>query len=622
MASIRTLERRFGKLAVKNGFATKQQINLALKEKKRLAAGAQAPFLADILIQQEVITQAQRDAIVENREDFKEKLAPSVPQETDQTEEGLTGIKKVRNNSGYELTITADKMAGYICPLESPAPQTSLESIKDLIQSENITFGIVDDERIRQYLASEPIMEEPWLIAEGSPVVQGQPAKVKYYFDTNPLKAGTVDDSGAIDFKNRGKIPFVEQGTVIAEIIPPVRGQPGNDISGNPIMPDEYHEIILSCGEGVDRQEQDPLKFVALTKGHPTLVNDTTLCVSEVLTISGDIGIETGHVEFDGEIHVAGSVQEGYRVRSRTLRADEIFRADVQVDGDITVAKGIIGAKVRTDGSIKAKHVRDTVLDALGDINIETEAYESRIGTNGVFDIAGGTILCSRVSAMRGIHAAAIGREGSVPCELVVGVDNRQEGKIERIKLEIAEKEAEQEVSRSQIKELEDEQIALETKLGELIRKEESTTRRSLSLSATFEKFKAANDRQNIIKLLQLIKHTNQELDEVKAEMVTVLDEQDRLDNRIQECRMQIRESEALIEELGEDIDSIIELAKMRNSAAVVKVSGSIYGGTSIRSYRASMTVKGNHQQVRIQETKKTRDDSEYEYELALSPLK
>ena len=622
MASIRTLERRFGKLVVKNGFATKEQINLALKEKKRLAAGGQAPFLADILIQQEVITQAQRDAIVENHEDFKEQLAPSAPQDTDQTEEGLTGIRKVRNDSGYELTITADKMAGYICPLETPAPQASLESIKNLIQSENLSFGIVDDERIMQYLASEPAMEEPWLIAEGNPVRPGRPAEVKYFFDTSPLKAGTLDKSGAIDFKNRGKIPFVEQGTVIAEIVPPVLGQPGKDIYGNSIMPDEYHEIILSCGEGVNRQEQDPLKFVALTRGHPTLVNDATLCVSEVLTISGDIGIETGHVEFDGDIHVAGSIQEGYRVRGRTLRADEIFRADVQIDGDIIIVKGIIGATVRTDGSIRAKHVRDTVVDALGDINIETEAYESRIGTNGVFNIAGGTILCSRVSAMRGIHAAAIGREGSAPCELVVGVDNRQEGKIERIKLEIAEKEAEQETSRSQIKELEDEQIALETELGKLIRKEESATRRSLSLSVTFEKIKAANDRQNIIKLLQLIKHTNQELDGVKAKMVTVLEEQDRLENRIQECRMQIKESEVLIEELGEDIDSIIELAKMRNSAAVVKVSGTIYGGTSIRSYRASMKVKGNHQRVQIQETKKSRDDSEYEYELTLSPLR
>jgi uncharacterized protein len=621
MTSTHILERKFGTLVVKKGLATKEQINRAFKEQKRLAAIGEYMFLGDILIQAEVISEKQRDAFLEKQQELKDNLAKIDKAEKDKKKDIFKDYRKIQNDSGYELTIAADNMDAYICPQQDPAHEVGVDAIKGLLEIEKILFGVVDDVQIIDYLASKPSMEEPWKIAQGEPIKPGLPPKIKYHFETDPLKAGTIDESGAIDFKNRGIIPQVEEGEIIAEIIPSTEGTPGTDIYGDPVSPPQFDEVVISCGIGVQKSVEDPLKFVALTKGRPEVLDGAMLCVSNVLTIPGDIGIETGHIEFDGHIEVAGSVQEGYRVKGKTLTADEILQADVRMEGDIVVSKGIIGANILTDGTVKAKHIRHTVIDSLGDIHVETEIYESSIETNGAFYIESGKILCSKVSAMRGINAGEIGSDGSVPCKLAVGIDNRMENKIARINLEISDKEKEQEVLEAQMAELQSGEDALEKKIGELAQVEDEMTVKARSLTATLEKLKESNDRENITKVMQLITHATQKLDQVKVEMGNLLEKQDQIESSMKDCKSQINNSKGQIQELHDDISSIIELAKMRKSSAIVKITQTIFDRTSIQSPKTSFLVKGNLQRVVIQEVKKSNAQAEDEWEIIVTAL-
>ena len=294
----------------------------------------------------------------------------------------------------------------------------------------------------------------------------------------------------------------------------------------------------------------------------------------------------------------------------------------MRIDGDIVVSKGIIGATILTDGTVTASHIRDAVIDSLGDINVATETYESRIETNGAFNIEHGKILSSKVSAMGGINAAEIGSDGSVPCNLVVGFDNRMENKIARLNLEISEKEKEQKVLKSQIAELRNEAEALEDRIGELAQQEDKTTVKARPLNAALEKIKESDDRENIVKVLQLIKRVNQELDQVKDKMGKLLEEQDQLDNRTKDCKSHIKNSVAQIQKLQDDISSIIELAKLQKRSAIIKVSGTIYEGASIQSPKATFIVKGNLQRVAIQEVKKTDPHAKEEWEMIVSALR
>lgn len=527
----------------------------------------------------------------------------------------------IQNDRGYDLVISIDKMQAFVRPFESPPPDTDPDSIKGILESEGISFGVADDATIAEYMACNPSTKKSWKIAQGKSVNPGKPPEIKYHFDTNPLRAGTVDESGAIDFKNRGEIPQVKEGEIIAEIISGIEGQPGKDIYGNTIAPPEYSDITISCGKGAKKSEEDPLKFVAQTKGRPEVLGDGTLCVSNVMIIPGDLGIETGHVEFDGHIEVQGSILEGYRVNGQTLKADEILQADLEIEGDIVVSKGIIGANIRTDGTIRARHIRDAVIDSLGDIHVEAEVYESRIETNGIFNMERGKILSSTVSAMRGINTTEIGSESSVPCELVVGVDNRLEKKIANMNLTIAEMEKEKGIQNSQLDELRNAGGSLEALIGEQAQQEDSLNVKDRSLKATLEKLKAANDHDNIAKVQKIIKHLDLELGNVKKNLGKLMVKLEKIENKVRDCNTQIENSENVILELQDDINSLTELVKMKKYSATVKASGTVTENTSIRGPHASFVAKQNLQRVSIQEVKNAEPDAETQWVMIVSPL-
>jgi uncharacterized protein (DUF342 family) len=531
-------------------------------------------------------------------------------------------INNIQNDLGYSLTISKDKMEAYIRPIETPPPEINADSIKNLLELEGISFGVVDDGRIAAYLASNPSMDKPWKIAKGMPVKSGRPPEIKCYFDTAPLKAGTIDDSGAIDFRNRGEIPQVKEGEIVAEIIPEKKGAPGKDIYGNILAPPEYNDIAVACGTGVQKSEKDPLKFIAQIKGRPELLNDGTICVSRVMLIPGDIGVETGHVEFDGHIEVKGSIQKGYRVKGKTLSADEILQANLEIEGDIVVLKGIIGANIHSDGAIKARHIRDAVIDSLGDINIEAEVFESKIETNGALNMEQGTIRSSTISAMRGINVGGIGSHSSIPCKLVVGVDNRIEKKIVGKNLEIAEKDKEKEIPESQIEKLRNEGENLENLIGEMTQEEASINMKGRSLKATLEKLKEVNDSANTAKVLQLIRHQNLELTQVKKRLEKLIGEQDQIENKIQECESQIKDCESGIQELQDDINSLIGIGKMKKHSATVKISKAVTEHTSIKGPHTSLITKKDLHRVSVQEVKNTDPNIEEEWVMIVSQLK
>ena len=64
-SDIRKLDRRFGAITVQNGFATPEEINLALDEQSTLFKRTESvKLIGDILLDLEILTKEQRDAVL------------------------------------------------------------------------------------------------------------------------------------------------------------------------------------------------------------------------------------------------------------------------------------------------------------------------------------------------------------------------------------------------------------------------------------------------------------------------------------------------------------------------------------------------------------------------------
>jgi uncharacterized protein (DUF342 family) len=511
-------------------------------------------------------------------------------------------------------------MQAFIYPLGEETPDVGLDVIKGLIEMERIKVGIASNEKITEYLRSKPTKDNLFKLAQGKRAGQGEPTKIKYHFDTNPLKVATVDESGKIDYKNKGKIPMVNAEDLLAEIIPGTEGHSGKDIYGETIDPPAPDLVSLAIGMYVKRDE-DGFKAFAEIYGRPELLDDGTICVSDTLPIPGDVGVETGHVEFDGNIEVRGSVQEGYKVKGKTLKADEIHNAEIEMEGDIVVSKGIIGGKILTDGSVKARHIRDATIDALGDIIVEREVYESHIETNGIFRIERGTIMGSSISAMKGLEASEIGSEASDPCTIITGIDNRLEKQIINFNMQIAQKEKEQEKLRSLVNEVKEKSHTLEAEIGKLAQQQDETISKGRPLKQTLKTLQETDDRKNIIKVLKIIKSLNAKLEHMQNDLDNLLNEQKQTEENIAKHDNEIKKLGDEIQELQDDIKSLLEMSKIRQPSSGVRATGKVYDRTAIRGRNASFIVKGTLQRVLIQEIENPEKNSDLGWIMSVSQI-
>ncbi len=537
------------------------------------------------------------------------------------TAKGQKELLQKVSDGAFNLTVSEDKVEAHICPRGQVPVEISLGDIKELLAMKGIKYGVVDDTVITEYLKNRPIRKEPWKIAEGKAPEPARDAKVKYYFDTDPSKIGTLKEGGVIDFKERGEIPHVRKGDLIAEKIPGMEGKPGIDVFGNPVPAPKPKDIKLRCGKGAETSE-DGLKVFAKLDGRPEISAGGKLFVLPELEISGDVGLETGNIDFAGNIEVHGSVQDGFRIRGGRLSAKEILKAEIDIAGDVVVLGGIIGARIKTSGNVRAKHVNASDIDAMGDVMVENELLNSKIESSGACLVKRGKILSSSIAAKKGIEANEIGSDTSNPCTLVVGLDERTRNEVDKIKEQIALKKEEQKKHQTRVDKLREESKSLDKEIGELAQVQDRAGVAQRTLKEEMEELKKANNSEQLVQAEMLIKDLDSTISQTEKNLEQLLDKQDQITEKITGFQDEIKNSEQEIKELLDEIEALSEWSRQEKGLPVVKVYGTIFSHTTISGLHSSGVLKENMNYVSIREIKTSDPDSGVKWKMKISRLR
>ncbi len=145
--------------------------------------------------------------------------------------------------------------------------------------------------------------------------MDGTDSDIVYRFERDYLKPGLLSPDGTIDFRERGEIPFVSPGDVLAEKIPPREGRDGINVYGESISRPEVRDLPLVPGKGV-RISSDGLRATAVVGGNPKIGQNGKIYVNDAYSIEGDVDFTTGHVKFDRNVYITGSVKSGFRVEA------------------------------------------------------------------------------------------------------------------------------------------------------------------------------------------------------------------------------------------------------------------------------------------------------------------
>lgn len=334
------------------------------------------------------------------------------------------------------IDIARDKMTASLYIYETleyiRMNQEELQSqVKKVLEENNIVSGIVP-------LQMENIVPgKAILIAQGTPPVKGADAKITYL--QIPERKPVIREDGKADYYDMNFIFEIVEGSWLGEKIPPQAGTDGKNIHGELIPAQAGRDAKLKYDRKSAYEVEEDGKIVIRSRISGVLEKvQGQISVNHHLPINGDVGVETGNLEFEGSISIRGTVQHGFTVIAKgdiSIEGPEgVSGAKLikSIDGDIFIRGGIFGlggeTRVEAGGSIFVKHVNEANLVAGEDIQIGFYALGSTLKAHTILlDERKGKIIGGTATAKNQIVTAISGNRLERRTELIIHTINKQE---------------------------------------------------------------------------------------------------------------------------------------------------------------------------------------------------
>jgi hypothetical protein len=609
----RRLDRQFGEISIRNGFARKEDVEAALREQERIfKADRSVRLIGEILVDQGKMDPGHRDAVLK-----RQQRMVQAEQAEPEGETGRTGPC----DELFEVELSSDGLSASITPSRPVPDSVSAADLKAFLESRGVVHGLLSEPELEAFLREGARSGHAFIAARGTPPGPGRVGEIRYHFDTDPLKVGTLKEGGRIDFKDRGEIPQVAQGDLLAERLPPEEGTPGTDVSGRPLAPPKPRAPKLRKGRGT-ALSQDGNRLFAEIPGRPEISADGKVFVFPEHKIPGDVDLKCGHVEFEGDIQVAGTVQKGFRVRGGSLTANEIMGADIEVRGDVVVTGGIIGASIRVGGNLRARYLHKSRIRAFGDVVLEKEAIDAEVETSGAFIVKSGPVFSSRVIAKKGVEAAQVGSETSNPCLLIVGTDDRVKNEIQEIQDRIDRLQEERTGLLEEMSGLDQQKQQIALELGKVAQQQDAATVKKRQIDDRLDAAEKGGDATLLEKIRLAAATLESEMRKREETLEAFFARDDALDEEIASRKKEVERLDGEAESLAGEIEHLSEWAGSEASVPVVKVVGPLFPYTVIKGRNATLTLPDVHKKVQIKETHYSEPGDGKEWRLRISPLK
>lgn len=326
-----------------------------------------------------------------------------------------------------KIRISYDEMEAFLLlptPAD-PAEEYEFNDIMDKVRAAGVKIGI--NEAKISAMINERYFDNECLIAKGIDAVNGVDAYFEYNFDTNFNKVPSRREDGTVDYWSIHSVELVEEGQLLATYHEPVDGSNGMSVKGKLLVAKRGRPLPPLSGKGFERSE-DNKTYTCTMNGKIEMKNNRIL-ISDVHEVHGDVGLNTGNIDFRGDVIIHGNVPTG-----AVIRATGSVTIDGTVEGalidahkDVIIRGGMLGAgrgTVITKGSLIAKFLEYTKVKAHGSvttdslINCNITAYDKVILKGKHASVVGGV-----VHAATGIEAFNFGNEYGVKTEIYAGIN-------------------------------------------------------------------------------------------------------------------------------------------------------------------------------------------------------
>jgi uncharacterized protein len=358
------------------------------------------------------------------------------------------------NDAVVSVDITDFEMKGIIVA-QPPGPggaDLSYDTIESYLKNNSVIHGI-QEEKVKDFI-DHPVYSQPVTLAEGTPPVNGEDAKIMYNFETDTSKVRLKEKDGKVDFKELNQIQNVVEGQVLAKKVPAGQGEDGRTVTGRLLPAKPGKDVELGAGQNV-KISDDKLSLIAKCNGQ-VMLSAGKVNVEPVYVIQGDVNMKVGNIVHLGSVVVKGNVEDGFKVKaSGNIEVmGTVGKCELDAEGDIIVHQGITGksgGNINTGKTVWAKFIENAVV----------QSGENVVATDGIINShvdANKKIVCmsrgkrakivgGKLRAAEEVIAETFGSVAGSETIVEVGYDPKS-------KARLAELEAEKETVNSEMEEI------------------------------------------------------------------------------------------------------------------------------------------------------------------------
>ncbi len=606
---------KFGDVAIKLGLIDQKILQTALQEQKISAAKNRQPkLIGKILFESGELTKKQIMLIMQEQKKIRLKIkagknipakqvktkpVPAQSRKPDEIKKPDTPLKKDFKTSekimgGMVLKIDKNSMTAYLLKTNDFDNSITTDDIYTVLATKMIQFGLVNEQIINGFIKSSGFKKKPFKVASGMDMIQGQDTRIDYYFDTDYLKAGDMDKEGNIDFKERGSIPKVKANILLAEKIPLKESRNGRDIFGYEIFARPVMDVVLKTEKGAYLSE-DETKLYSSVSGYPKLSFSGAVNVLDVFSIKGDVGFETGHVIYDGNIEVKGCLKSGFRIKGHDVKIAQIDGGKITADGDVMILNGVNNATIYSRGHVSAKFVHNSSISCLGNLKVKKEIVDSNIETSGACLINQGEIMNSQIASNNGLQVLNIGTRRTNPNKITVGQDIFLANELKQIDEKINTIKLKTDKQESRKKRLIDDNDRHHQVTFQIINKLENCRNKKQTIKAQINKTADQSNENKVLKTFKdKLKHCTNLLKQLDKELNNEFDNIEKKQKKIHDIDLKFIIFEEQLSDLYFEKENFIEWGNANTGNPTVIADGKVYADTDI---------KGKYSQKRLYET-------------------
>jgi len=597
---------RLGALCINFGFLTQSNLDLALEEQKRLADSGTHIMLGDLLVDAGMMSERQRNLLLQKQK--FEGLVPKRPQSTpkdkrkkkskkEAPEFDTSNMREIRE-AEFVLLISNDGLQALITKTDQFDDSILLADLKFLLEKNGIIYGLADDDSLETFITNSKYNESLFEVSKGLEPIDGTDAQIIYMFERDYLKPGELSEDGTIDFKERGEIPFVAKGDVLAEKIPPKQGKDGVNIYGDAIAQNEAMDVSFHLGKGV-RESTDGLKVISEVEGNPKVSPTSEISVNDSYFIEGNVDYTTGHIKFDKNVYITGSIKSGFRVEAIDVVANTIDGGTVKAQGDVFIQNGVTESTIEAKGDIKVGFMHRSTASCLGNMNVVKEVVDTNLLLEGTFEMRKGRMFSSSLCAKGGAKVYQIGSERTNPSTITVGASIYLETELQNIDKTI---ERRQNILESKNVEKNEADANLNI-INEKLDNFDQSRKRTLAMIDEIKK-KNPDQSDSKIDLFQ------KSLDEADKKIHDLNDQKALLETKLKKNNNDIKTCADAVKLSVKEKFALKRLNKANPPKPILEVDGKVLSGTKIGGRFANTVIKETLSRSRIMEMNQNSESS------------